>query len=90
MARVSTLLSIVLVFCLVGIAHACPACKDAIPNSDAQSSGGLPGGFNLSIYYMLGSLFCVIAGFGYFIVRTIRATDRSASPGLPTSSPVSP
>lgn len=86
MTRWSTLLSIVLMLSFVGIAQACPACKDAIPNSDAQSAGGLPGGFNLSIYYMLGSLFCVMAGFGYFIVRTIRATDRSASgDGGPTS-----
>ena len=30
------------------IACACPMCKDSIPNSDAQSAGGLPSGFNNS------------------------------------------
>ncbi len=72
-------------FAFAGIAQACPLCKDAIPNSDAQAAGSLPGGFNYSIYYMLCSLFCVMAGFGFFIVRTIRAADRSARmSGLPT------
>ncbi len=66
-------------------AQACPLCKDSIPNSEAQAAGSLPGGFNYSIYYMLCSLFCVIAGFGFFIVRTIRATDRGANGrGFPT------
>jgi len=38
------------------LASACPSCRESIPNSDAQMASGLPGGFNLSIYYMLGSL----------------------------------
>ncbi len=70
-----------------GFVQACPLCKDAIPNSDAQAAGSLPGGFNYSIYYMLCSLFCVIAGFGFFVVRTIRAADRAAS-GRGTATPI--
>jgi hypothetical protein len=65
----------------VDVLQACPLCKDAIPNSDAQSAASLPGGFNYSIYYMLGSLFCVLGGFGFFVFRTIRNTDRIARTG---------
>jgi hypothetical protein len=57
-------------------AQACPMCKEAIPTSDAQAPAALPVGFNTSIYYMLGALFAVMAGFGTYIVRTIRAADR--------------
>jgi hypothetical protein len=75
MSRVTPLLAIVLVLALCGIAAACPLCKDAVPSSDAQAAGALPGGFNVSIYVMLMGLFAVIGGFGFFIVKTIRQTD---------------
>src|SRR5688572_20035516 len=75
MSRVTPLLAIVLVLALCGVAAACPLCKDSIPNSDAQAAGALPGGFNVSIYVMLMGLFAVIAGFGFFVVKTIRQTD---------------
>jgi len=35
---------------------ACPFCKDSVPNSDAQQAGGVPSGFNNTIYLMLASL----------------------------------
>jgi hypothetical protein len=55
-----------------GVSHACPNCKDSIPNSDAQQASSLPGGFNHSIYFMLGSLF-VVGGFvTRIIVKEIR------------------
>jgi hypothetical protein len=75
MTRHTPLLTILLTLALCGVAVACPLCKDAIPSNDAQAPGALPGGFNLSIYYMLGGLFAVISGFGFFVVRTIRQTD---------------
>ena len=75
MSRFTPILTIVLTLALCGVAAACPLCKDAIPSSDAQAAGALPGGFNISIYVMLLGLFAVIGGFGFFIVRTIRQTD---------------
>ena len=54
-------------------ALACPMCKDSVPASDAQSAGGLPSGFNNSIYFMLGGVF-VVAGF---VVRMIVKETRS-------------
>ena len=67
----------VLTATLVLLAHAvpvlaCPMCKDSVPASDAQSAGGLPGGFNSSIYLMLGSLFCVIGMIAWTLVKGSR------------------
>ena len=91
MTRYTPLLTFVLTLALCGIAAACPMCKDAIPSSDAQAPGSLPGGFNLSIYYMLGGLFAVIGGFGFFVVRTIRQTDAAhARRGFPVAPPTDP
>ena len=56
-----------------GWASACPNCRDSIPNSDAPQAAGLPGGFNHSIYFMLGGLFLV----GGFVVRMIVKETRS-------------
>src|SRR2546427_383760 len=63
-------------------AWACPLCKDAIPSSDAQAPGGVPGGFNTTIYLMLGSLFCVIAMISMTRIRGARgnAIARARSP----------
>ena len=63
-----------------GVALACPMCKDSVPASDAQSAGGLPGGFNSSIYLMLGALFCVIGMVAWTLVKGSRST------GVPGSS----
>ena len=57
------------------LAPACPTCKDSIPNSDAQQASSLPGGFNLSIYYMLASVGLVGGLLVRMIVRETRATD---------------
>lgn len=57
-----------------GLAPACPNCKDSIPNSDAQQASNLPGGFNDSIYFMLGS-FLLVTGF---VVRMIVKEVRSS------------
>jgi len=59
---------------LPAIASACPLCKDAIPNSDAQAPGGVPGGFNTTIYLMLGSLFCVIGMITMTLIRGARTS----------------
>ena len=62
-----------------GALLACPMCKDSVPTSDAQNAGGLPGGFNQSIYLMLGSLFCVIGMIAWTLVRGSRSTPTAHS-----------
>jgi hypothetical protein len=53
---------------------ACPFCKDSIPNSDAQATGGVPSGFNNTIYLMLGGLFCVIGMVTFTLVKGARSS----------------
>ena len=61
------------------LASACPTCKESIPNSDAQQAGSLPGGFNASIYYMLGGVGLVGGLVLRMLVREARATDLAAA-----------
>ena len=64
-------------------ALACPMCKDSVPASDAQAAGGLPSGFNNSIYLMLGGLFCVIGFVAFTIVKSVRGPSTSANRAFP-------
>jgi hypothetical protein len=57
------------------IAMACPMCKDSIPNSDAAQATSLPGGFNLSVYYMLVSLFVTIGLCATVITKGVKSTN---------------
>lgn len=59
-------------------ARACPGCRESIGDNDAQQASSLPGGFNLSIYYMLGSVGLVGGLIVRMIVREARATDAAA------------
>jgi hypothetical protein len=62
---------------------ACPYCKESIPSSEAQAAGALPGGFNLSVYFMLvafGVIMCSVVGV---IVKSVRQTN--ATTVLPPS-----
>jgi hypothetical protein len=80
MRRFLPILTVLLTLALfTAVAQACPLCKDSVPNSDAQAAGGLPSGFNNSIYVMLGALFCVMGFLGYTIVRGIRGTGNGAT-----------
>jgi hypothetical protein len=72
MKRYSTILSFVIVLAICSIAAACPACKDSIPSSDAQAAGALPGGFNQSVFFMLGGFIGVLTLVTTMIVRTVR------------------
>ena len=72
-------LTALLVLCLNAAAYACPMCKDSVPASDAQSAGGLPSGFNNSIYLMLGALFGVIGMITWTLVKAGR-TSAAAAP----------
>jgi hypothetical protein len=67
---------------LASAAHACPMCKDSVPNSDAQQAGSLPGGFNNSVYFMLVSFITVVVGVTTFIVRTVMQSGRRSARGF--------
>ena len=55
-------------------AFACPFCKDSVPNSDAQMAGGVPSGFNNTIYMMLLGLFAVIGMVAVTLVKGARSS----------------
>ena len=72
---------LLLTFVLAGpLASACPMCKDSIPYTEnaanaGQNSGSLPGGFNYSVYYMLGGLFLTLGVASAAIYKGIRSTS---------------
>ena len=74
-----------LVLLMTTATWACPLCKDSVPSSDAQAPGGVPGGFNTTIYFMLGGLFCVIGMISMTLVRGARgnAIARGDQRGFP-------
>ena len=75
MKRWTPLLSTLLTLALASAALACPNCKDSIPTAaDGSSTGGLPAGFNYSIYFMLLGLFAVIGFLGFTIVKGVRSS----------------
>jgi len=55
MKRWTPILMTAFTLALCTCAWACPLCKDSVPSSDAQAPGGVPGGFNTTIYLMLGT-----------------------------------
>jgi hypothetical protein len=74
MKRPTPLLVSLLTLAMTTASWACPLCKDSVPSSDAQAPGGVPGGFNTTIYFMLGGLFCVIGMISMTLVRGARGT----------------
>ena len=74
MRRYVPLLTIVLLLAACGLASACPFCKDSIPSSDAQAMGGVPSGFNNTIYLMLGGMFSVLGFVVFTLARAARTT----------------
>jgi hypothetical protein len=80
----SRLTAILTILLAAAPALACPMCKDSVPASDAQNAGGLPSGFNNSIYFMLAALFCVMGFLAFTIVRSVRgANGASSKPAFP-------
>ena len=75
--------SIVVLLIAAPAALACPLCKDSVPTSDAQAAGGLPAGFNNSIYLMLGTFFCMVGFLTFTIVRTVRQPNTSSKSAFP-------
>ena len=75
MKRWTPLLSVLLMLALSGIVMACPNCKDSVSlNGDGSSSGGLPSGFNDSIYVMLLGFFACVGRVTFTIVKGVRST----------------
>ena len=66
-----------LVLLMTTAAWACPFCKDSIPSSDAEAPGGVPSGFNTSIYFMLCVFFCMIGMVTITLVRGARGVSIS-------------
>ena len=60
-------------------ASACPGCKDSIGGDNGATNGtegasaSLPGGFNTSVYLMLGGLFGTMGLVGWVVVKGVRA-----------------
>lgn len=80
MKRWTPLLSVLLTLALAGAALACPNCKDSITSTaDGGSTGGLPAGFNYSIYFMLLGLFAVLGFVGFTIVKAVRTSDAATA-----------
>lgn len=79
MKRIATILSVVLILSLNAALVACPMCKDSIPNSDAASQGGVPTGFNVSVYLLLGTFLgtlTLVLGGIWRAVQTTPVTPR--------------
>ena len=77
MKRLGIILSIVLILSLSAAVLACPMCKDSVPNSDAQSAGGLPVGFNTSVYLLLGTFLSVLTLVLGGIWKAVQSTPNS-------------
>jgi len=75
-------LSIFLVQAFAAVASACPMCKDSITDNGGPDgpTPGLPGGFKISIYLMLGGLFCVLGLVSSVIVKGVRSTNNPPPP----------
>ena len=70
-------LAVLLTLAPAAVAVACPMCKDSVPNSTADAPTGVPGGFNVSIYYMLAGLFTVGGLVIGVIVKGVKSTNAS-------------
>jgi hypothetical protein len=85
MRRWLPLIVVVLMLVLATSAWACPFCKDSVPNSDAQQAGGVPSGFNNTIYIMLASLIGMVGFVSFTLFKGARTSvNGTAAPrGFP-------
>jgi hypothetical protein len=84
MRRFTPYLSIVMIAVFAGASLGCPMCRDSIADTATASYGdgtqaGLPAGFNFSIYYMLGGVFCMMALVIGVIAKGVRSADHQAA-----------
>jgi hypothetical protein len=73
------ILPLLVVLCFATFAVACPNCKSsaAVDPTGTAGGGGLPSGFNDSIYFMLGGFFVVLGGIVFVIMKAVRDTNRA-------------
>jgi hypothetical protein len=84
MRRLTPILVIALMLALTATAAlACPLCKESVGSSDAQAAGGVPAGFNNSIFLMLGGLFAVLGMVAFTLIKGMRSAGGAAAPGFP-------
>ncbi|HYO10441.1 MAG TPA: hypothetical protein VER17_15840 [Tepidisphaeraceae bacterium] len=81
MTRWTTLVAAALTFALQAVAIACPMCKESVPSSDAQAAGGVPSGFNNSIYLMLAALVGVLGMVAFTLVKGARGSAAARHDG---------
>lgn len=73
------ILPLLIVAFVATAAQACPACKDSIPASNADSPPGVSNGINASIYLMLGAFLTVLG----FILNLVVKAAKPAPRGFP-------
>ncbi len=76
---IKRVLPIVLVLCFATFAVACPNCKSsaAVDPTGMAGGGGLPTGFNDSIYIMLGGFISVLGGIVFVIMKAVRDANKA-------------
>jgi len=72
------LLALLLALAPAGVTSACPNCKASIPTGSNETTANLPGGFNWSVYLMLGSLIGVGGSVVRMLVREVRQADNAS------------
>ena len=72
MRRLPPLIVVAVNLLVTASVWACPFCKDSVPNSDAQMAGGVPSGFNNTVYIMLASLIGLIGMVSFTLVKGAR------------------
>jgi hypothetical protein len=80
MKRALPILAAVFILAIQVTAVACPNCKDSVASTDAQSSTGVPGGFNNSVYLLLGAFLTVLGLLAGGIWRAVRTTPVTPDP----------
>jgi hypothetical protein len=73
------ILPLLIVAFIATAAYACPACKESIPASNADSPPGVSNGINTSIYLMLGAFLAVLG----FILNLVVKAAKPAPRGFP-------
>jgi len=81
MKRWTPLLAVLFLIAFVGVAAACPMCKDSLSTTPADSTSaslfagggaGVPGGFNYSIYTMILGFFTALGVVAFNVIKGIR------------------
>lgn len=86
--------ALLLISMIPQVAHACEMCRDAVTTN--SGGGGIDGtgssaglDFNLSIYFMLGSVFAVGGWIGWIMYKAIQGSQQAVQPrGFPVKSNV--